>query len=191
LYNPQKVKVSLDNTLLPHQFKSISPYITLIPQEPELFNSTIKHNITVGVSHSDKNVIKHCELARFAEVVNRLPKGLKSVINEKGVNLSGGEKQRLALARGLLACHGKPIILLDEPTSSVDGKNERAIYNNIFQEFPEATLVSSIHRLHLLELFDTIIMFDKGKIVANGTLAVLLRTSAQFKAYWKKYHGRQ
>ena len=159
LYTPNSVKIYLDRTYI-NNFDQLSESITLIPQEPELFTSTIKENITMGLEYSEENIRKYTDIACFTKVVEQLPHQLESYIYEKGVNLSGGEKQRLALARGLLACENKQIILLDEPTSSVDSKNEMQIYTNVFKEFKNATIISSIHRLHMLELFDTIFVFD-------------------------------
>jgi ABC-type multidrug transport system fused ATPase/permease subunit len=103
------------------------------------------------------------------------------------VNLSGGEKQRLALARGLLASEHKDILLLDEPTSSVDFSNELKIYQNIFNAFPGKTIVSSIHRLHLLSLFDSVYLFKGGALVAEGTFEDLKSNSADFRELWDKY----
>src|SRR3989344_1971721 len=159
LYHPKKAHVSLDGQVLPEGFRSISHEITLIPQDPEIFSTTIKENITLGVDYGLDHLKTYTDLACFTDVVERLPKKFKSHINEKGVNLSGGERQRLALARGLLACDDKTIVLLDEPTSSVDSKNELQIYQNIFNAFKGKTIISSIHRLHLLPLFDTIFFF--------------------------------
>ena len=103
--------------------------------------------------------------------------------------MSGGEKQRLALARGLLACKDKSIVLLDEPTSSIDIANELLIYQNIFLEFSGKAIVSSIHRLHLLPLFDTIYFFNEGKIIASGAFGELLENSAEFKELWLNYQN--
>ncbi len=116
-----------------------------------------------------------------------MPHKLNSSVVEKGVNLSGGEKQRLALARGLMAAEDKEILLLDEPTSSVDSDNELRIYKNIFSKFEGKTVISSIHRLHLLDLFDKIYFFENGKIVATGNFQELIKTSAKFKDIWEKY----
>jgi len=187
LYEPKKIELYLDGNLLQEGFKSISENISLIPQDPEIFNSTILDNITVGVKHKLAFVTKFTDLASFTQVVNRLPKKFQSSIVEKGVNLSGGEKQRLALARGLLASVDKEIILLDEPTSSVDFKNELLIYQNIFREFLDKTIISSIHRLHLLHLFDCIYFFKGGKVIASGTLKELISNSEEFKTMWDKY----
>lgn len=187
LYQPQTAKVYLDGNEVPDGFSSISSQISLIPQEPEIFATTILENITLGVDYDESLVRKYTDMARFTEVAERLPKKFDSVINEKGVNLSGGERQRLALARGLLASEGKSIILLDEPTSSVDVSTEMKIYQNVFKEFSDKAIISSIHRLHLLPLFDRIYFFNEGKVIASGTFSELLRTSPEFKEIWDQY----
>ena len=115
---------------------------------------------------------------------------IKTNVMEKGVSLSGGEKQRLALARGLLAARNSDIILMDEPTSSVDSVNEVKIHDNIFKEFKDKTIISSIHRLNLLNKFDYIYMFDDGKIVAEGTLDELMKNN-KFKVMWQKHRGKK
>jgi len=178
----------LDSRRIPEGFSGISSSIALIPQDPEIFATTILENITIGVDHDIDFVRKFTDMARFTDVVERLPKKFDSSIVEKGVNLSGGEKQRLALARGLMACEDKSIVLLDEPTSSIDSANELVIYHNIFDAFKDKAIISSIHRLHLLPLFDTIYFFRDGRIVASGTLAELLEKSEEFRTLWQKYH---
>lgn len=188
LYTPDQVEVYLDGQLLKGGFKPISHDITLIPQDPEIFSTTIKENITLGVNHKSSHIKKYTDMAKFTHVIERLPNKINSSIVEKGVNLSGGEKQRLALSRGLLACEDKSIILLDEPTSSVDLQNEMAIYQNIFQKFKNQTVISSIHRLHLLPLFDQIYLFSNGKILANGNFNQLLKKSPEFQEMWNKYN---
>jgi len=186
LYTPKHIKLYLDGNLLNNGFKDINKNIALIPQDPEIFSTTIKDNITMGIGHKLSYIKKYTDMARFTDVAERLPKKLNSNIVEKGVNLSGGQKQRLALARGLMACEDKSIILLDEPTSSVDFRNETAIYDSIFREFKDKTIISSIHKLHLLPMFDTIYFFRNGKIIAQGSFNNLLRTSEEFKDMWEK-----
>lgn len=177
LYTPNAGIVELDGKALPNGFVSMSEDIALIPQDPEIFATTIRENITMGLDHSDEDVVRYATLARFTSVLKRLPRGLDSSVVEKGVNLSGGEKQRLALARGLLASEEKSILLLDESTSSVDAGNEMAIYENIFSHYRDKTIIASIHRLHLLQMFDIIYVFDQGSIVARGAFQELLNTS--------------
>jgi len=187
LYHPRRLDLSLDGKKLEGGFEDISSEIALIPQDPEIFSTTIKDNITLGVYHKIDYIRKFTDMARFSSVVVKLPKKLNSSINEKGVNLSGGQKQRLALARGLMACVDKELILLDEPTSSVDFKNELTIYKNIFKEFKDKTILSSIHKLHLLKMFDVIYLFEDGKIKANGSFNEMMKKSWHFRKMWEKY----
>ncbi|NQU79631.1 ABC transporter ATP-binding protein [Candidatus Woesearchaeota archaeon] len=190
LYHPRHVKLYIDDKQMKHGFKAISDDIALIPQDPEIFMSTIKDNITLGVNRSMKDIKVFTNMACFTEVANTLPKKFDSLIVEKGVNLSGGEKQRLALSRGLIASENKSIVLLDEPTSSVDLKNELKIYQNIFRKFKNKTIISSVHRLHLLTLFDQIYYFSNGRIIASGNFNELLKTP-DFKKLWSKYSKAQ
>lgn len=191
LYAPKQGNISLDRKTLKYGIEMMSEHIALIPQDPEIFSTTIKENITMGVEHSLATIKKFADMARFTEVAERLPHKWDSSIVEKGVNLSGGEKQRLALARGLMACTDKSIILLDEPTSSIDMKNEAMIYQNIFKTFKDKTVISSIHRLHLLHLFDVIYFFKDGKIIASGSFQELLTSSPPFQMLWEKYQEAQ
>jgi ABC-type multidrug transport system fused ATPase/permease subunit len=125
------------------------------------------------------------ESAHFTDVIRDLPKGLESDIREKGVNLSGGQKQRLALARGILAALESEVVLLDEPTSSVDPKTEAMIYQKMFAAFKNKALISSMHRLHLLYQFDYIYVLKQGRIEAEGTFAWLREHSPIFQELWK------
>jgi ATP-binding cassette subfamily B protein len=187
LYDPAEAKVFCDGKRLEHGLAHLSEATTLIPQDPEIFNTTVRDNITMGLEAKEKEVTRAVKLARFDGVLPRLPKGMETNVMEKGVSLSGGEKQRLALARGLFMGRKSEILLLDEPTSSVDSSNEMAIYENIFREFPDKTIVSSIHRLHLLRYFDHIYFFKGGKIVAEGNFHALLE-EPEFKALWERYN---
>ncbi|MBL4694964.1 ABC transporter ATP-binding protein, partial [Candidatus Gracilibacteria bacterium] len=100
----------------------------------------------------------------------------------------GGEKQRLALARGIFAAEDSTIVLLDEPTSSVDSRNELKIHKNLFAKFKDKCLVSSIHRLHLLNLFDYIYIFSKGEIVEEGTYKTLSQKGTHLSEMMRDYH---
>ena len=189
LYHPKSLDLFVDGKAAPKGFGAISESISLIPQDPEIFATTIRENITLGVEYADEDayIRSFTDMARMTQVIDRLPRKLESSIVEKGVNLSGGEKQRLALTRGLLASTDKDIILMDEPTSSVDFQNELEIFKNIFEAFPKQTIIASVHRLHLLSLFDTVYFFDNGKIIASGTFEELKRSSIEFQKLWEKY----
>ena len=186
LYYLDKGDVNVDNIKISNGVERLKRHVTLIPQDPEIFNNTLKYNITMNLRTKKEDLKKAIKMAQFEDVVKRLEKGLDTNVLEKGVSLSGGEKQRLALVRGLLAAKRSDIVLLDEPTSSVDSMNEMKIHDNIFREFKDKTIISSIHRLHLLDKFDYIYMFDKGKIIAHGSLSEIMR-NAKFRRIWKKY----
>ncbi len=186
LEEPNKVKVIVDGEKA-SGMRVLSDHVTLIPQDPEIFENTIEYNVTAGIRHRKSDVDEAIKMARFEGVLKRLPKGLKMNIKEKGVNLSGGEKQRLALARGIFAAKNSSIVLLDEPTSSVDPSNELKIYENLFKMFKDKCLISSIHRLHLLPHFDKIYFFQDGKLLAEGDFETLLKKSPEFKSVWDTY----
>lgn len=184
LYQPDAVTLRIDGVPWP-DLTAISDRVTLMPQEPEIFENTIRYNITLGLPFAPEVVEEAINLAAFAEVAELLPEGLESNIQEKGVNLSGGQKQRLALARGILAGRSSDILLLDEPTSSVDPKTELTIYQRLFSTLSDKAVVSSLHRLHLLRLFDYIYVLDQGRVVDSGTFPDLLAGSPAFQELWQ------
>ncbi len=184
LYAPSSNSILEVDGCLDLGFGHISNAVTLFPQEPEIFEATFEYNITLGLPFEKEEVKRVCEVTRLDVVLNNLQAGVGSMIQEKGVNLSGGQKQRLALARGVLAAHSSSIILLDEPTSSMDPKTEQEIYLNLFQEFEGKTIISSLHRLHLLEHFDYIYVLNKGSIAEEGTLDDLLQNGQIFNKLW-------
>lgn len=169
----------------PAEWAALNETTTLLPQEPEIFENTILYNVTLGLPLEEAAVRGATEAAYFAGVVEQLPKGMESSIQEKGVNLSGGQRQRLALARGLLAARLSDVVLLDEPTSSVDPKTEAQIYENLFRAFAGKAMVSALHRLHLLRHFDYVYVLNKGRIVDQGTFAELRERSAAFGELWR------
>ena len=189
LIKPESGKTIVNGKYLDNGFDKIRHAVTLIPQDPEIFNNTMEYNISMGLTTNKSDLNKAIKMAQFKEVANRLPKGLQTNVLEKGVSLSGGEKQRLALARGLLAAKNSEIVLMDEPTSSVDTVNEIKIYDQIMQEFKDKTVISAVHKLHLLKKFDYIYIFDKGKIIAEGTLPEL-KNNPIFARVWEKYHSK-
>ncbi|KKU50134.1 MAG: ABC transporter related protein [Parcubacteria group bacterium GW2011_GWB1_49_7] len=188
LHRSGSVHLFVDGQGVAEGFGGISRDIALVPQDPEIFATTILENITMGEEYEAELIRHYSNLTCFTEVAEKLPKKFDSSIKEKGVNLSGGEQQRLALARGLLASHDKSIVLLDEPTSSLDAATEMKVYRNIFREFRDKTIVASVHRLHLLPMFDKILLFNGGRIIASGSFADLLANSPEFQELWAQYN---
>ena len=162
--------MTCDGEVLPYGLHHINHHTTLIPQHPEIFSDSIRFNVTVGIPCSDDRVLEALRLARLDKVLQRLPNGLETNIAEKGVNLSGGERQRLALARGIFfeAEIHSALVLLDEPTSSVDIANEQQIYQNLLDQFSDRCVLSALHKFHLLPLFDEVLVFEEGRLTHAG-----------------------
>lgn len=191
LHVTDNVSVTVDGIPLVQGLRPLSHHATLIPQDPEIFANTIEYNVSVDTEQSKDELMQDIETACFTQVLNRLPKGLQTDVSEKGVNLSGGEKQRLALARGIFAARSSDIILMDEPTSSVDSLNEMKIHKNIFERFPDRCIIASIHRLHLLPLFDEVYVLEKGQLVEHGRPKDLMYGTGLLAGLWKAYQAQK
>ena len=168
LVEPERVSIAVDGAPQPH-LKHLGGIALLLPQDPAVFESSVRENVTMGLPYGEAEIEHACDLAGFTPVIAQLPHGLDTLISERGLNLSGGQKQRLALARGLLAARNAGLVLLDEATSSVDAATEQEIYDRVMTAFAGACIVSSVHRLHLLRRFDTVLVMEQGRIVDRGT----------------------
>jgi ABC-type multidrug transport system fused ATPase/permease subunit len=185
---PDRVTVECDGKPMPGGLRHLSSTTELLPQDPEIFADTVRYNITFGLDATEEQLESAIKMARFDPVLSRLPDKLETDINEKGLNLSGGEKQRLALARGIFFAKDSQIMLLDEPTSSVDPLNERLIYASLISTFrPDKCIVSSIHKLHLLDMFDEVYVLSQGRVVERGSLQQLVDSQGPFSELWKRY----
>ncbi len=188
MYESSVAEVSVDGgQAFTTSFADLNLESTLVPQEPEVFSASIRENITLLLDFTDEEIRRASDAAMFTDVIEQLPRKIESVVNEKGVNLSGGQKQRLALTRALLFSKDKKIMLLDESTSSVDPINEVKIYKNIFENFRDATIIASIHKMNLLKYFDRIVILDKGAIRNQGSFNELLAVDAEFKKSWDEF----
>jgi ABC-type transport system involved in cytochrome bd biosynthesis fused ATPase/permease subunit len=116
-------------------------------------------------------------------------KGLSTRVAERGANWSGGQRQRLALARGVLAAADCGLLLLDEPTAALDPETEQAVYANLFAAFNDSCVISSIHRLNLLPHFDEVLLMQGGLLIARGKVDELRQTSAEFRALLGAQHA--
>ena len=155
-------EVIIDGRAAARGFGALAPITTLMLQDPEVFEQTIRYNITMGLDYSDAEIEKAIRLSRFDQVLLKLPAGLDTDIREKGVNLSGGERQRLVLARNILAAKSSDIILMDESTSSVDAMNEGFIYDGLLREFKDKTIIASVHKPAVAEKFRRVIRIENG-----------------------------
>ena len=165
----------------------ISIVSLLVPQEPEIFSETVRYNMTLGQSFTDNQLDRAIEICRIGYLLEKLPKGWESNLEESGLNISVGERQRLALARGLLRASNKDLLLLDEPTSSLDPMTEKQIFHGILHQFAEVTVMTACHRLALVPLFDTIIYVRNGQIEERGSFEELRSAGGPFSIAWADY----
>jgi len=173
LYDPNKGEISIDGQNIAHiQQGSLRQQIATVPQEPLLFHRSIYENIHYARPRASKaEVIAAAKSAQAHGFITRLPKGYDTVVGERGTRLSGGERQRIALARAFL--QNAPIILMDEPTSSLDSLSEKTIQRALKQLFTGRTVVVIAHRLATIKEMDRICVIDHGTIVEEGAHTVL------------------
>ena len=156
---------------------------TLIPQDADVYEGTVGENLMLceRLDGSTNELLAAALDTACANFVESTPEGLAAPMAERAANWSGGQRGRIALARGILAAGGSPLVLLDEPTASLDPATESLVYTNLFAEFEEACLVSSVHRLSLLERFDEVLVMSDGRVVAQGPLDELTLNCAEFR----------
>ena len=179
-----------DNTVI--KTKSLRAQLAVTPQDIVLFNDTLEYNITYGSSDVSKDMLNNViEKADLENLVSKLPMGLLTKVGERGLKLSGGEKQRVAIARMLLKkCE---INILDEATSSLDPKSEKRIIENLLKKRRSKTLIIISHRLSSISSADNIVVIDNGQLVQEGNHDRLMRENGLYKEMWdkqKRYQGR-
>jgi ATP-binding cassette subfamily B protein len=164
---------------------SLRAAIGVVPQDTVLFNDTIYYNIAYGrPDASPAEIEQAARLARIHDFVMSLPDGYQSVVGERGLKLSGGEKQRVAIARTILK---RPrILLFDEATSALDSHTEREIQTSLREVSADRTTLVIAHRLSTVVDADKIIVLEKGRIVERGHHAALLAKGGTYAAMWKK-----
>ena len=162
--------------------------MSIVPQEGILFNDSIENNIKFSKPNATKKeVVKALKAAQFYKFVQSLPDKEQTMVGERGIKLSGGEKQRLSVARALLA--NKKILVLDEATSALDSKTEMEIQKALWKLMKGRTTIIIAHRLSTIMHSDKIVVMDKGKIVQIGKHATLIKKRGVYKELWALQKG--
>jgi len=175
LYDVTGGRISIDGRDIASATQaSLRANIAIVQQEPVLFHRSLAENIAYGrPGASQAEIEQAARLANAHEFIARLPKGYGTLVGERGVKLSGGERQRVALARAFLA--DAPILILDEATSSLDSESEALIQEAMERLMVGRTAIVIAHRLSTVRAMDRILVFDRGKVVEEGTHQALLR----------------
>ncbi len=169
---------------------SVHDAIGVVPQDTVLFNDTIRYNIAYGrADATEDEIIAAAKAAKIHDFVLSLPEGYETAVGERGLKLSGGEKQRVGIARTLLK--NPPILLLDEATSALDTQTERDIQESLKAMGEGRTVISIAHRLSTIADADRIVVLEKGEIVEEGRHEELLAHGGRYAAMWARQGGEE
>lgn len=180
-YDPTAGSITIDgvplNELSISQLRNLMGIVT---QDTVLFNDTVKNNIAFGMKNvTDEQVVQAAKVAHAHEFISRMENGYETNIGDRGGKMSGGERQRMSLARAILK--NPPILILDEATSALDTESERLVQDALTQLMTNRTSIVIAHRLSTIKNADEIIVMQSGHIVERGTHAGLLATNGVYK----------
>lgn len=186
LYDDYEGNIMFDKYSL-HDIKrsSYMEKVAVVPQETELFNLSLEENITLCQTGKNQKLLqKALDIAHVKDFSYKLPKGVKSLVGEKGIKLSGGEKQRVGIAR---AIYREPeILLLDEATSHLDIESEKKIQETLHTFFQDITAIVIAHRLSTIKEMDKIVVMDRGEALEVGTFDKLIAQKGRFYRLWER-----
>lgn len=184
-YEPQNGNIEIDGQDLKNvTVKSIRENVAMIPQDPGLFNRSILENILYGNPRASyQEVLEAANIANCTDFISELPQGYNTIIGEHGEGLSAGQRQRIAIARA--AIKDAPILILDEATSALDSITEQKIQQSIDTLMQNKTAIVIAHRLSTIVNLDRILVFDKGRIVEDGTHQELLAKKGYYAKLWQ------
>jgi len=183
-YDPLKGKIILNgNDIRKYTLSSLRRFIGIVSQETILFNASIRDNITYGIFDVDEEqILRVAKIAYAHDFISALPHGYDTIVGERGIKLSGGEKQRITIARALLK--DPPLLILDEATSSLDTESERIVQNALDNLMKNRTSIIIAHRLSTILSADRIAVMENGKIIDIGPHKEILK---RCKLYQKLY----
>lgn len=191
LYKPESGSIQINQkNIEAYSIKSLRTNIAYVPQTIFLFSDTIKNNLTLGLEQdsipSDKKIKEVLNMC-CCDFVNEMPFGLDSILEENGANLSGGQKQKLAIARALL--RNPQVLILDEATSALDTIAERRIQTALNQFYPEMTMIIIAHRLSTVKECNDILVMNHGTLMEKGTHLSLIQNQGQYAELWNKQNS--
>ena len=188
LYDIQKGEIVIDGTNIAGVTQSsLRQAISLVPQDPILFHRSLRDNIAYAKPEASMDEVIDASKRAFAhEFIENLPQGYDTLVGERGIKLSGGERQRVAIARAILS--DSPILILDEATSALDSVSEDYIQKALKELMKGRTTITIAHRLSTIKDVDRILVFDKGRVVEEGTHDSLLKNE---NSHYKKLYDMQ
>jgi len=185
-YDPDEGRVLIDGQDIAGVTQSsLRNALGLVPQDVVLFNDTLRENILYGHPEADEDALWDAvERARLGDFVRSLPKGLETRVGERGLKLSGGEKQRVGVARAILK--NPPILILDEATSALDSETESEVQAALAEAVRGRTTIAVAHRLSTIAKADQIIVLEDGHVVEQGDHVALLAAEGRYASMWRR-----
>ena len=181
LYHPDRGSLQIGGVFVEEiRHEELVSNVAVVLQETELFNFSLRENITLMRDVPADLLQRSCEIACLGDVISRLPDGLDTVVGERGYSLSGGERQRVGIARAI--CRNAPILLLDEATSALDSVTEQAVMGRLVAEHSDRTMLIVTHRMSTLKAADRIVEFDRGQLVERSDSEPPEQDESRFRA---------
>ncbi len=187
LVDPTGGRILLDgHDLREFRLEDLRKIVGYVPQEPVLFSDTVRNNVRFGREEISDAVMEWAlEVSQLKDEITRFPQGLDTPIGTRGMSISGGQKQRLALARALV---GKPkILILDDCTSALDSRTEAALWERLHEVMPGMTAILITHRPDTLERADNIFVLEEGKVIESGRHHQLMAAEGHYAKIYKRY----
>ncbi|TNE96581.1 MAG: ABC transporter ATP-binding protein [Deltaproteobacteria bacterium] len=179
LYRVDRGVITIDDEdILDYKLDALRSLSGLVSQDIFLFHDTIKENLCLGKEFTDEQIQKALEVAYADEFVNKLPKGIETVIGDRGTRLSGGQQQRITIARAFL--QDTDILLFDEATSALDNESEKVVQKALERLAGSKTVIAVAHRLSTIQDFDKIFVLHEGKLVESGTHKELMQHNGEY-----------
>ena len=167
-----------------HKLKDLRNLFGVVTQNVILFNDTIKNNILYGNKNAtNEEILNAIESSNLNNLIEKLPKGLNTIIGENGVKLSGGEKQRVSIARAIIK--NPEILILDEATASLDSESEKKVHQAIDNIIKNRTVIIIAHRLSTIINANKILVIKNGKIIEEGTHSELSKKNGEYKKLYE------
>ena len=184
LYDIEKGEILIDGrNIKEYTLESLRQEIALVSQDIFLFNDTIRENLTAGVVYSDDQIAEALRVSYAQEFVDHLSEGMETQIGDRGLRLSGGQSQRLTIARAFL--RDCPILLFDEATSALDNESEKTVQAALDQVASHKTVIAVAHRLSTIQNYDRIVVMKEGKKVEEGSHAQLMEMNGEYKKLYE------
>jgi ATP-binding cassette subfamily C protein len=168
-------------------WETVRENVATVLQSPALFNDSVRENVTMGRNFSDEQVWHALDIAQLKQTVQAMPEQLSTLVGRFGLKLSGGQRQRLAIARMVLI--DPSIVILDEATSALDSETEMLLHEALAEYLEGRTTIIIAHRLSAVRQADRVVVFDGGKIIAQGTHEQLISDSLLYKQLYAQQVG--